>query len=130
MSDLEDSQTVSYVVFFCTLVVVLLTLISLIFPALFSSYFGMFSENLDPFESNNQSIFLIASNVVIFGFAIAYYKKKIPLVLHDVFEKIRTFEISKRIAIISLIIILVVYVGLSTPELFIDEFTQWRDYGV
>ena len=130
MSDLEDSQTVSYVVFFCTLVVVLLTLISLIFPALFSSYFGMFSENLDPFESNNQSIFLIASNVVIFGFGIAYYKKKIPLVLYDVFEKIRTFEIPKRVALISLIIILVVYVGLSTPELFIDESTQWRDYGV
>ena len=127
---MEDSQTVSYVVFFCTLVVVLLTLISLIFPALFSSYFGMFSENLDPFESNNQSIFLIASNVVIFGFGIAYYKKKIPLVLYDVFEKIRTFEIPKRVALISLIIILVVYVGLSTPELFIDESTQWRDYGV
>ena len=130
MSDLENSQRVSYVVFFATLVIVSLTIISLVFPALFSSYFGMFGENLDPFESNDQSIFLIASNVVIFCFGIAYYKKKIPLVLHNVFEKIRTFEISKRVAIISLTIILVVYVGLSTPELFIDEFTQWPDYAV
>ena len=128
MSDLENSLKVSYAVFFCTLVVVLLTLISLIFPALFSSYFGMFGENLNPFESNNYSIFLILSNVVIFGFGIAYYKKKIPSLVFDVVEKIRTFEISKRVAIISLAVILCVYIGLSAPELFIDESTQWSDY--
>ena len=128
MSDLENSQKVSYAVFFCTLVIVLLTLISLIFPALFSSYFGMFGENLNPFESNNYSIFLILSNVVIFGFGIAYYKKKIPSLVFDVVEKIRTFEISKRVAMISLAVILVVYVVSSAPELFIDESTQWSDY--
>ena len=130
MSEFENSKAVSYVVFFCTLVVVSLTIISLIFPALFSSYFGKFGENLDPFESNNQSISFIVSNVVIFGFGIAYYKKKIPSSVHDLVEKIRTFEISKRVAIISLAIILVVYVGLSTPELFIDESTQWGDYRI
>jgi len=128
MSDFENHQKVSYAVFFCTLVVVLLTLISLIFPALFSSYFGMFGENLNPFESNNYSIFLILSNVVIFGFGIAYYKKKIPSLVFDVIEKIRTFEISKRVAMISLAVILVVYVVSSAPELFIDESTQWSDY--
>ena len=130
MSNLENSQKVSYAVFFCTLVVVLLTLISLIFPALFSSYFGMFGENLNPFESNNQSIFLIASNVVLFGFGIAYYKKKIPSLVYDVVEKIRTVEISKRVTIVSLAVILVVYVGLSAPELFLDESTQWGDYRI
>ena len=130
MSEFENSKAVSYVVFFCTLVVVSLTIISLIFPALFSSYFGKFGENLDPFESNNQSISFIVSNVVIFGFGIAYYKKKIPSSVHDLVEKIRTFEISKRVAIISLASILVVYVGLSTPELFIDESTQWGDYRI
>ena len=41
MSDIENTQKVSYLVFLCTLVVVLLTLTPLIFPALFSSYFGM-----------------------------------------------------------------------------------------
>ncbi len=130
MSDLGRTQTVSYAVFFCTLVVVLLTLISLIFPALFSSYFGMFGENLNPFESNNYSIFLIVSNVVIFGFGIAYYKKKIPSLVSNGIEKIRTFEIPKKVAIISLAIILAVYVGLSTPELFIDESLQWGDYAI
>ena len=128
MSDLENSQKISYVIFFCTLVVVLLTLTPTIFPALFSSYFGMFTENLDPFEPGYQSTFLIVSNVVIFSFGIAYYKKKIPSQVYDVIEKIRTFEIPKKASLILLAIILVVYIGLSTPELFLDEGKDWADY--
>ena len=128
MSDLENSQKVSYVVYFCTLVVVLLTLTPMIFPALFSSYFGMFTENLNPFELGYLSTFLIVSNAVILGFGIAYYKNKIPYLVHNVVEKIRIFEIPKRVAVISLVIILGVYVGLSTPELFLDEGDEWGDY--
>ena len=96
MSDLGNTQKISSAVFFPALAVVILTLTSLIFPALFSSYFGMFGENLNPFESNNYSIFVIVSNVLIFGFGIAYYKKKIPSSFYNVFEKVRIFEISKR----------------------------------
>ena len=128
MSEFENSQIVSYIVFFCTLVVVLLTLIPIVFPALFSSFFGMFTENLDPFELGYQSAILIVSNILILGFGAAYYKKKIPSSVYDVIEKIRTFEITKRVSIISLAVILVVYVGLSTPELFLDESLQWSDY--
>ena len=128
MSDLENSQKVSYVVFFATLIVVFLTLIPVIFPALFSSVFGMYAENLDAFELGHQSIFLIVSNVVIFGFGIAYCKKKIPSLAQDVVEKIRTFEISKRVAMISLAVILCVYIGLAVPELSLDEAKSWNDY--
>ena len=128
MSNLQNSQYVSYAVFFCTLVIVLLTLTPIIFPALFSSIFGVFSENLNAFEPGHQSVFLIVSNVVIFGFGVAYYRNKIPSTVHDIFEKIRTFEISKRVTIISLIIILGIYVGLSSPELLLDEGTEWSDY--
>jgi len=129
MSEFENSQTVSYIIFFCTLVVVLLTLTPVVFPALFSSFFGMFTENLDPFEFGYQSVFFIVSNILILGFGAAYYKKKIPSLVYDTVDKIRLFEISKRVSIISLAVILVVYVGLSTPELFLDESSQWSDYG-
>ena len=128
MSDLENSQKTSYVVFFCTLVVVLLTLTPVIFPALFSSYFGMFTENLNPFKLGYLSNFLIISNAIIFGFGIAYYKKKIPSLVYGAVEKIRTFEISKRVTIISLAVILCVYIGLTTPDLFLDEGENWSDY--
>ena len=128
MSEFENSQTVSYVVFFCTLVVVLLALTPAIFPALFSSFFGMYTENLDPFELGYQSTFLIISNILILGFGTAYYKKKIPSLVHNIIEKIRTFEISKRVSIISLAVILVVYIGFSTPDLSLDESLTWSDY--
>ena len=88
----------------------------------------MFTENLNPFEFGYQSVFLIVSNIVIFGFGIAYYKNKIPSPVHDIIEKIRAFEISKKVAIISLIIILGIYIGLSSPELLLDEAKQWSDY--
>ena len=128
MTDSGNSQILSYTVFFPTLVIVLLTLTPVIFPALFSSYFGMFTENLVPFEFGYQSTFLIVSNIVIFSFGIAYYKKKIPSPVHDVIEKIRTFEISKRVAVVSLAVMLAVYVGLSAPDLFLDEGKEWSDY--
>jgi len=128
MSEFENSQIVSYVIFFCTLVVVLLTLTPIIFPALFSSFFGMFTENLNPFELGYQSAFFIVSNILILGFGAAYYKKKIPSLVYDIVEKIRTFEIPKRVAMMSLAVILVVYIGLSAPELFLDEGEQWSDY--
>jgi len=128
MSNLETHQKVSYVVFSATLIVVLLTLTPVIFPALYSSVFGMFTENLNAFELGYQAIFFIVSNVVIFGFGIVYYKKKIPLLAQDVVEKIRTFEISKRVAMISLAVILCVYIGLAASELSLDEAKAWNDY--
>jgi len=128
MSNLGNSHKISYAVFFPTLVVVLLVLIPAIFPALYSSYFGLFTENLEPFELGYQAGFIIVGNIIIFGFGIAYYKKKIPSLAHSLFEKIRTFEISKKIALISLVVILGIYIGLTIPELSLDEGQEWSDY--
>ena len=130
MSEIENSRLVSYAVFICTLAVVLLTVTTIVFPALFSYYFGLYSENLEPFELGYQAVLLVTTNIVIFGFGIAYYKKKIPSFLDSIIEKIRAFELSKNVTIIVLAIILGIYVGLSTPELLIDESTQWGDYDV
>jgi len=88
VNNIENSSKVSYIVFFCTLTVVLLTLTAMVFPALFSSYFGLYTENLEPFELGHQSIFLITSNVIIFGLGILYYKKKIPSTLNNAIEKV------------------------------------------
>ena len=130
MNNVENSSTVSYIVFFCTLTTVLLILTAMIFPALLSSYFGLYTENLQPLELGHQAIFIIISNVIIFGLGILYYKKKIPSNLNNAIEKIRTFELSKRVTIASLFVIIGIYVVFSIPELLIDESTQWGDYQV
>ena len=128
VNNIENSSKISYAVFLCTLTVVLLTLTAMIFPALFSSSFGLYAENLEPFELGHQAIFIITSNAIIFSLGILYYKKKIPSALNTAIEKIRTFELSKRVTLVSLFVIIGVYVGFSIPELFIDESTQWGDY--
>ena len=130
MSNLVNSLKVSYAVFFCTITTVLLILIAMIFPALFSSYFGLYTENLEPLEFGHQAIFIITSNMIIFGLGITYYKKKIPSALNNAIEKVRTFELSKRVTIVSLFVIIGIYVAFTIPELFIDESTQWGDYQV
>ena len=78
----------------------------MIFPALFSSYFGLYAENLEPFELGHQAIFIVTSNAIIFGLGILYYKKKIPSALNNAIEKIRTFELSKRVTLVSLFVII------------------------
>jgi len=130
VSNIENLSKVSYVVFFCTLTTVLLILTAMIFPALFSSYFGLYTENLEPFEIGHQAIFIITTNAIIFGLGFLYYKKKIPSTLNNAIEKVRTFELSKRVTLVSLFVIIGIYVGFSIPELFIDESTQWGDYEV
>ena len=130
MNSIENSATVSYIVFFCTLTTVLLILTAMIFPALLSSYFGLYTENLEPLELGHQAIFIITSNVIIFGLGILYYKKKIPSTLNNTIEKVRTFELSKRVTVVSLFVIIGIYVVFSIPELLIDESTQLGDYQV
>jgi hypothetical protein len=43
-------------------------------------------------------------------------------------DHIRSFEISKKISIITIIIILGTYAGISSPELFLSEAEDWGDY--
>ena len=52
-----------------------LTVISIIFPSLFSSVFGKFSDNLIPYEVGTLGVPVILSNLGLLFFGIIYYKK-------------------------------------------------------
>ena len=113
-----------------TIIFTFLTIVSVILPSLFSSIFGKFSSNLVPYEIGIFGIPIILSNVALFSFGAMYYKKKLPITFFDFINKIRAFEIPKKPSVIILLIIFSVYIGLSLPELFIDESQQWGDYAV
>ncbi|AJA93167.1 membrane protein, putative [Candidatus Nitrosopelagicus brevis] len=100
------------------------------FPALIISNTYEFSNDLDPFESNSwlPSIIISISSFLIIGFL--YQKKKLPSFFQSGIHFILNFETSKRVSIITAIIILVIYIGFSSEELFIDEMRQWPDYKV
>ena len=125
----STSTVISYIVFFGTLAMVLLNLFSVVFPALLVHSFGTHVDFLSPFEVGYQGLALIAINLVLFGFGILYYKRK-QSSFHARINKIRNFEISKKVALISGIVILSIYISLTIPELAINELDQYPDFEI
>ncbi len=127
-TDLQSNRIV-IPIFIATIIVIFLIYIPIVFPALFSSLVGSYSDTINnPFEFGHQAFILIISNVIILGFGFANYKQKLPTQLQNIIERVRSFEISKKTTIIVFIIIMGIYIGLSAPELFLDEALQWDDY--
>ncbi len=113
-----------------TIFFVSLTVLTIVFPSLFSSIFGKFSNNLIPYEIGILGVPVILSNLAFLIFGITYYKKKLPSSISNSINRIRTFEIPKKPTMIILLIIFGIYIGASTPELFLDESQQWGDYEI
>tara|TARA_B100000029_G_scaffold5293_1_gene5898 strand:+ start:77 stop:1282 length:1206 start_codon:yes stop_codon:yes gene_type:complete len=126
---MQKTRTIaSTITFLITLTVVLMVLSAMIFPGLYHYFFGGYPIPLeDPFELGHQAYLIVGMNIVLFSFGFVYYKNKFST-LNTKIDQIRKFEISKKVSTIVLLIILSVYVGLSTPELFLDEREQWGDY--
>tara|TARA_Y100000590_G_scaffold66743_1_gene72348 strand:+ start:1385 stop:2590 length:1206 start_codon:yes stop_codon:yes gene_type:complete len=115
------------IVFLFALIMVGISLLSVVFPALILHEFGKIStDRFNAFEIGNNAILLIVSNIVVISLGFLYKKNKLPSFSSPI-NKIRTFEISKKQSLIAGIIILVVYTGITVPELTIDETTQFPD---
>jgi hypothetical protein len=123
-----QTTIVQKITFFFTLIVVLMVLAAIIFPGLYHSFFGGHQIPLEtPFELGHKAYLLIISNIALLSFGLIYYKNKFPE-LNLKIDHIRSFEISKKISIITIIIILGTYAGISSPELFLSEAEDWGDY--
>jgi len=128
MSETTISKTITSAVFLFSIGIIGISIISVIFPALIISQTYEFPLDLNPFETSPwiSPIIFSTFSLVIFGFL--HYKKKLPHVLSNAINLILNFEISKKISIILGLSILAIYVGLSIPELFVDESEQWPDF--
>ena len=126
----KSSKILYYLVFFTTLSIVVFSLFAIIFPSFLMTTFYPYTTNLQPFESSVWLVPIISSNSILLVIGFAYYRKKLPLQIYKGIEFILNFEISKKTALLTGIIILVVYIGFSLPELAIDEATQYDDWGV
>ncbi len=79
-SDLQSNRIV-IPIFIATVIVVFLLYIPIVFPALFSSLVGSYSDTINnPFEFGHQALILIISNIIILGFGFALYRKKLLVV--------------------------------------------------
>jgi hypothetical protein len=124
------STIIPWVVFLFSIGIVLISFISVIFPAFILASDtvtipGIQSVTPDPFETGVWSGGVIITSIIIFSLAILHHKKKIPT-LSKLFEKIFSFEISNKVSIIIMIIILAIYISVSAGELAVQE--NLKDY--
>jgi len=121
---------VCWIVFLFSLVIVLINLISVVFPALIASSNSTIAELQDlgipllPVDSlfvGTLAYPLIATSVIVFGLTILYFKKRLPVFLTNSINFIFNFEISKKIAFLTILAVLTIYVVSSAGELTVEE---------
>jgi len=126
---------VSWIVFFFTISLVILSLIPVVFPSFIVAnftqvneleQFGISGKQVEPYEAGPLAGALFVTSGIVFGLAILYFKNKLPQSISKAFQFIFDFEVSKKVAIISMVIILAIYVTASANELGQEE--QWEDY--
>ena len=118
----ENSTALSWLIFLVTLEIVLISLITVVFPALIARTVSPVAISpIDPLEIGAYAMPLILSNVIIFGIAILFKINKLPQILKKSIEFVFNFEVSKKIAVISIIVLLVIYVAATVNELSSEE---------
>lgn len=125
----QNSNLVHNAAFIFSLVVVVTSLVSVIFPTLIIRLTSPSTTSpVSPFDVGTLALPVVASNVFIFGLGILYYKKNLPNYLIKSINFILNFEISRRIAIIVIASVLGIYVIFTINQLTIDEGILWEDY--
>jgi len=124
----KNVKPVSFAIFVPALIIVLIALTTVVFPALVLRTMGGTEDyiGINPFEVGVWAYPVLTTNVIVFGFAVLYWKNKIPQKIKNSLEFIFNFEVSKEITILAIIVILGFYILFTVPELFVKEW--WPDY--
>ena len=127
----SGKNILSWVVFIPTLVVVLLSLLPAVFPALLTRFTSPFQgvitspEFVSPFQPSILAVPLIIVNLVLLGIGLVYYKKKADK-CRNIINRISSFEISKKQALVAVIILIAIFAGITGGTLAKEE--TWVDY--
>ncbi len=124
----ENSELLSWIVFLVTLLVVLIAITTLLFPALVIRSLGGVEDysGINPFETGIWTFPLLITNFVLLGIGILYFKNKIPKQITKSIKFIFDFEVSTKIAFLVILILIGFYVVFTTTEVLTED--QWPDY--
>lgn len=118
----SNSNAISWAVFLISVQITLISLTPVIFPALITRTISpMAVSPVDKFELGFWAMPLILTNLIILGIGILYLKNKLPNPITKSFKFILNFEVSKKVAIITIIVILSIYIAGSVEELKVEE---------
>jgi len=130
LNERSSTKIFTYSAFLATIVIVLFSSVSIVFPALIISIASLHENDYDSFELGLLVVPLLVVNAILLGVGLAYHKKKLPTSVRKPIEFILNFEISKKVALIVGIILLIIYIGFTAEELLIDEQQQYPDYKI
>jgi len=100
----------------------LISLVSVVFPALIVRTASPIDYSpVNPWETGPLALPLILTNMIFFGIVIAYNKNKLQLKITTVIKYIFNFEVSKKVTIIIIVIMLGIYIFSSIGELGDEE---------
>ena len=128
---ISKKNILSWAVFLPTVIIVLFSLSSVLFPALLTRSTSPFQgtiatpEFIDPFQPGILAIPLVAVNVILLGIGIVYWKKK-ECKYRVIVSRFTNFEVSKKQAIIGIIILVTIFSAITAGTLSKEE--TWVDY--
>jgi len=85
-------------------------------------------SQINPFEPGAWAIPALVVNVILLYIGILYYIKKIPNVIQKAIKFILNFEVSPKIATITIMIILGAYIAFTIQDLGVDELSENIDF--
>ena len=119
---------ISFIIFGIGLVISLISLVSVVFPALISETvvpnafdgLGVGTAPIDPYETGPLAGLLILSNAIVFG--LYFFRKRIPQI-----SKIFSFDIPKKISLVIVFVVIVTYGSIAFSEVHTDEiYEDWK----
>ena len=127
----KNNQIIPWIVFLFSISIVLISFVSVMFPALILvsdtvKIPGIDSVTPEPYETGVWSGGIILSSVITFSLAFLYFKNKLPSSLSSIFVRLFSFEISKKVAFIVMLVLLIIYISASSAEIASQEI--FEDY--
>ena len=130
MSQATHKNFVTALICIFSIVVVGISIVPVLFPALITANFGIQEIESNQFEIGSNTITFLIGNLLLIGFGFLYFKKKLPAIIQKSLESFLNKNISNKVAIISLLAILIPYTVFTSPELFLNELEQTGDYQI
>jgi len=123
----KSNNILVWLIFSVGFIIISLSIISAIFPALLISVIG-YEEFLEPFEISPIGVPIIVINIISISLVILHIKQSLPKLFLDYIQKFLSFDLSKKNSLIFLIIILAIYITVSVNELSMNELQQYGDF--
>jgi len=123
------TSKVLWIVFVFSFTIILINIISVMFPSLIiSTLIDKSGFETEPFEKGPMFTLILISNFSLLALGILYYKKKLPHKIENSIKFIRNFEVSHSVALLVLVLLIFVYIGWAMGDLSISEERQFGDY--